>query len=199
MGDEGGFAPPFEKPEEALDLLSQYDVKIIIDVAASQFSAKKKKIYNANYYQKLIKKYPIIGLEDPFGENDEEEWLKILGGPTSRNYRNVRRSDLLIFGDDLTVTNPGRIKRAAEKGLCNAMILKVNQIGTVTETLEAARLAKSYGWKIMVSHRSGETTDDFIADLAVGIGADYIKSGAPARGERVAKYNRLLRIEEELS
>jgi enolase len=104
----------------------------------------------------------------------------------------------LIIGDDLTVTNPKRIKMAKEKGLCNAIVVKINQIGTVTEAIEAAKLAKSFGWKIMVSHRSGETTDDFISDFAVGIGADFIKSGAPARGERVVKYNRLLKIEEEL-
>ena len=103
-----------------------------------------------------------------------------------------------MIGDDLLVTNPERIKMAKEKDLCNCLLLKINQIGTVTKALEAAKLAKSYGWKIMVSHRSGETTDDFIADFAVGIGADFIKAGAPARGERVAKYNRLLRIEEEL-
>ena len=96
------------------------------------------------------------------------------------------------------VTNPARIKQARQKKACNGLLLKINQIGTVTEAIEAAKLAKSFGWKIMVSHRSGETNDDFIADFAVGIGADFIKAGAPARGERVAKYNRLLRIEEEL-
>ena len=105
---------------------------------------------------------------------------------------------VLIIGDDLLATNPERIKEAYSKKACNAIILKPNQIGTVTEAIEAANLAKSYGWKVMVSHRSGETCDDFISDLSVGIGADFIKAGAPARGERVAKYNRLLRIEEEL-
>lgn len=184
VGDEGGFAPPLGNPEEALRLISRKGVKIIIDVAASQFSNRK---YTPEYFQNLIKKYPIIGLEDPFTEDDVEGWQE------------VRRSDLLIFGDDLLATNPERIKMAKEKNLCNAMILKVNQIGTVTEALEAVKLAKKYGWKIMVSHRSGETNDDFMADLAVGIRADYIKSGAPARGERVAKYNRLLRIGEELN
>ena len=189
VGDEGGFTPRVKSPEEALNLLSEYKVKIIIDVAASQFSEKQKKIYNLNYYQNLIKKYPITGLEDPFAEDDWQNFRKI----TEKFGKQVT-----IIGDDLLVTNPERIKEAHQKKACNGLLLKVNQIGTITEALEAAKLAKSYGWKIMVSHRSGETTDDFIADLAVGIRADYIKSGAPARGERVAKYNRLLRIEEEL-
>jgi len=105
---------------------------------------------------------------------------------------------IIVIGDDLLVTNPERIKQAERKKACNGLLLKVNQIGTVSGALKAANLAKSYGWKIMVSHRSGETNDDFIADLAVGISADFIKTGAPARGERVAKYNRLLRIAEEL-
>ena len=104
----------------------------------------------------------------------------------------------MIVGDDLTVTNAVRIKQANKKKACNAVIIKPNQIGTVSETIEAAKLAKSYGWKIMVSHRSGETMDDFIADLAVGIGADFIKSGAPSRPERLAKYDRLIKIEKEL-
>ena len=188
VGDEGGFAPPFNDPKQALELLSKEDVKIIIDVAASQFSEEKKKIYNLNYYQNLIGKYPIIGLEDPFSENDWQNFQEIT---------QVLGKNIAIIGDDLLVTNPERIKEARQKKACNGLLLKVNQIGTVTEALEAAKLAKSYGWKIMVSHRSGETIDDFIADLAVGIGADYIKSGAPARGERVAKYNRLLKIEKE--
>jgi len=105
---------------------------------------------------------------------------------------------LLIIGDDLTVTNPERIREAKKKKACNAVIIKPNQIGTVTETIEAAKLAKSYGWKLVVSHRSGETIDDFIADLAVGLGADFIKSGAPAPKERMVKYGRLLEIEEEI-
>lgn len=193
VGDEGGFAPPFKFPEEALDLISDYKSDIIIDVAASQFFDGK--IYKtkmgdftaeglSRYYDGLIKKYPIIALEDPFSENDEEGWRMF-------------SAKILKIGDDLLVTNPERIKMAHENNLCSGLLLKVNQIGTISEALEAAKLAKSYGWKIMVSHRSGETNDDFIADLAVGIGADYIKSGAPARGERTAKYNRLLKIEEE--
>ncbi len=209
VGDEGGFAPPIRFPEEALDLIGEavnranYEgkIKIIIDVAASEFFSKgeyrmkKTKMTFTkngflNYYQNLLKKYPIVGLEDPFAQDDWESWKianKKFGG-----------ANFLIIGDDLLVTNPKRIKEAHRKKVCNGMILKVNQIGTVTEALEAAKLAKSYGWKIFVKHRSGETNDDFIADLAVGIGADGIMAGAPARGERVAKYNRLLKIEEEI-
>jgi len=189
VGDEGGFAPSFKSTEEALQLLSRCGVKIIIDVAASQFSEEKKQIYNLDYFQNLVKKYPIIGLEDPFAEDDWSNFRQITEKLGKR---------IVIIGDDLLVTNPARIKQARQKKSCNGLLLKINQIGTVTEAIEAAKLAKSFGWKIMVSHRSGETNDDFIADFAVGIGADFIKSGAPARGERVAKYNRLLRIEEEL-
>ena len=185
VGDEGGFSQSLKKPEEALKIISKYNVKIIIDVAASQFSAALRKKYNAAFYQNLIERYPIIALEDPFPEDNLASWQKF------------RPQNIAVIGDDLLTTNPERIKMAKEKNLCNAMILKINQIGTVSEALEAAGLAKSYGWKIMVSHRSGETNDDFIVDLAIGIGADYIKSGAPARGERVAKYNRLLKIEED--
>jgi len=203
LGDEGGFAPPLRVPEEALNLILaaaknlkyQNKIKIILDIASSQFYKKgkykmkiglftRKKLLN--FYSNLIKKYPIIGIEDPFAEDDFESWQKF------------KPKNFLAIGDDLLVTNPERIKIAKEKDLCNGLLLKINQIGTITKALEAAKLAKSYGWKIMVSHRSGETTDDFIADFAVGISADFIKSGAPARGERVVKYNRLLKIEEEI-
>jgi enolase len=187
--------------EAAKSLNYQNKISIILDVAASQFFDGKKyktKIGNfsgkelANFYLKLIKKYPIEGTEDPFAQDDFESWKNF-----TSNLEHLT-SNTLIIGDDLTVTNLKRIKTAKEKGLCNAIIVKINQIGTVTEAIEAAKLAKSFGWKIMVSHRSGETIDDFISDFAVGIGADFIKSGAPARGERVAKYNRLLKIEEEI-
>ena len=202
MGDEGGFAPLIKKPEQALDLILETiknfnfkkDIKIILDVASSQFFKKGK--YETNfgsftsdelneYYYGLIEKYPIIGLEDPLAEEDWKGWASL-------------KSDILVIGDDLLTTNPKRIKEAKEKNACNAMILKINQIGTVSEAIEAGNLAKSYGWKIIVSHRSGETMDDFIADLAVGTGADYIKSGAPAKKERLAKYKRLLKIEKEI-
>jgi enolase len=217
LGDEGGFAPPIEFPDQAIELILEAvkklnyekEVKLILDVASSQFFSPPHQKFGSGgksgkykmkmgvftqedllkYYQKLIKNYPILGLEDPFAEDDFDGW-KLL--------RSKLDSQILLIGDDLIATNPERIKLAKERELCNAMILKINQIGTVTEALEAAKLAKDFGWKIMVSHRSGETNDDFISDLAVGISADFIKTGAPARGERVAKYNRLLKIEEEI-
>ena len=209
LGDEGGFAPPIKDPETAIKLILeaaktlnyQEKISIFLDVAASQFFDGKKYKTKfgkfsgkelANFYFKLVKKYPIEGIEDPFAQDDFESW----GHFNSKLKR--QKSKVLIVGDDLIVTNPKRIKMAKEKNLCNAIIVKINQIGTVTEAIEAVKLAKSFGWQIMVSHRSGETTDDFISDFAVGICADFIKAGAPARGERVAKYNRLLRIEEEL-
>ena len=219
LGDEGGFAPSLKKTEEALNLLMETikstgylgKVKIGLDCAATQFFKKKKlrsrktssgngyrlegKIFSQeellDFYQNLIKNYPIIFLEDPFSQEDDwQGWRKL----------KVKSEKLkvLIIGDDLTVTNSQRIKLARKRRACNAIILKPNQIGTVSETITAAKLAKSYGWKIIVSHRSGETMDKFIADLAVGIGADFIKSGAPSRPERMAKYNRLLEIEKEI-
>ena len=201
LGDEGGFAPPLNKTKQALDLIREAiksagyigKVKIGLDCAASEFFKKGKYILESkkfnseellNFYEGLAKEYPILFFEDPFEQDDWPAWEKM--------------SDLLIVGDDLTVTNPERIKKAYEKKACKGIILKPNQMGTVTETIEAAKLAKEFKWKIIVSHRSGDTCDDFIADLAVGISADFIKSGAPARGERVAKYNRLLRIEQEI-
>jgi len=210
VGDEGGFAPPVRVPEEALNLILeaaknldyQNKIKIILDIAASQFFGKREYktkfgVFTSEglvrYYLDLIPKYPISGLEDPFAEDDFSAWKAL------NSKFQIPNSKVLIIGDDLTVTNPERIKLAKENKACSAVIIKMNQIGTITETIEAAKLAKSFGWKIIVSHRSGETGDDFISDLAVGIGADFIKAGAPARGERVAKYNRLLRIEEEIS
>ena len=206
VGDEGGFAPPVRIPEEAIglileaskDLDYQKKIKIILDCAASQFYSKDKykmkigfftKEGLLRYYLELVRKYPILGLEDPFAEEDWKGFSEI----TKKIGNKVK-----IIGDDLLVTNPKRIKEAHRRKACNGLLVKVNQIGTVSEAIEAAKLARSFGWKIMVSHRSGDTCDDFISDLAVGVGADFIKSGAPCRGERVAKYNRLLRIEEEL-
>ena len=206
IGDEGGFAPPLRSTKTALDFLvkaaklSGYwnKIEFALDCAATQFAdGRSYKFENRrlsasrllNFYQKLLKNYPIVFLEDPFAENDIDGFrmaYQEIGG------------NVLIIGDDLLVTNTDKMRKAFDKKLCNGLLLKVNQIGTITEAFEAAKLAKLYGWKIMVSHRSGETNDDFIADLAVGISADFIKSGAPARGERLAKYNRLLRIEEEL-
>ncbi len=191
-GLEGAFVPPIKDIKEALNLLikasGKKKIKIILDIAASSLRFKK----SADYYLNLAKQYPIFGVEDPFGQDDLGEWKRLKEECKKKNVK------LLIIGDDLTVTNPERIKMAYQRKLCNALIIKPNQIGTVSEAIEAVRLAKSYGWKIMVSHRSGETQDDFIADLAVGVGADFIKAGAPSRPERMAKYNRLLKIEKEL-
>jgi len=206
VGDEGGFAAPVRVPEGAIILILkaaekldyQNKIKLVLDIAASQFF--KRAQYKTQmglftregllrYYSNLVSNYPILGLEDPFSEEDWQGFQEI----TEKFGKK-----LVIIGDDLLVTNPQRIKMAKDRKACNGLLLKINQIGTISETLEAAKLAKSFGWKVMVSHRSGETLDDFISDLAVGMSADFIKAGAPARGERVAKYNRLLRIEEEL-
>ncbi len=204
VGDEGGFAPPIFSTIEALGLLKEAveeDIKIILDCAATHFYKNEEYYLERttftregllNFYKDLISKYPIIGLEDPFAEEDFEAWKNLY------SKFQILNSQLLIIGDDLTVTNPERIKMVKEKELCNGVIVKINQIGTVTEAIESVKLAKSFGWKIIVSHRSGETNDDFISDFAIGIGADFIKAGAPARGERVAKYNRLLEIEKEM-
>ena len=194
LGDEGGFAPSLKFPVQALNLIliaikkSGYNkkVKIAIDVAASEIKSGK---YDLDFYADLVKQYPILSLEDPFSEqnyNGFSEITKKLG------------KKIIIIGDDFLVTNPKRIIKAQEKKACNGLLLKPNQIGTITEALQSFNLAKAFGWKIMVSHRSGETLDSFISDLSVGLGADFIKAGAPARGERVAKYNRLLKIEQEL-
>ncbi len=195
VGDEGGFAPPISDPREALDLLPK-EIDIALDVAATEFFRDGRyeagfKSFSSDelldYYISLAQDYPIISIEDPFAEDDWNSWVKF-----------SKASNLLLIGDDLLVTNPKRINRAIEEKACNGMILKLNQIGTVTLGIKAAKIARENDWQITVSHRSGETTDDFIADFSVAIGADYIKSGAPARGERVVKYNRLLLIEEEL-
>lgn len=216
VGDEGGFAPPLNSANQALSLISKgiekagykNSVKIIIDSAASDFYQREnykieKTVFTkeglVNFYLKLLKEHPIIALEDPFAEDDFAGWQMLIENCCVRTVGKSKIEDFLIIGDDLLATNIERIKIAKEKNLCNGLILKINQIGTITEALAAAKSAKSYGWKIMVSQRSGETNDDFIADLAVGIDADFIKSGAPVRGERVAKYNRLLKIEEKLN
>ena len=205
LGDEGGFAPDIKKTEQALGLIMQASelagysekIKIGLDCAATQFykndnydlEGEKNRKELLEFYKDMANKYPILFLEDPFAEDDIQGFAEIMkiGKPIEN-----------IIADDLTVTNSEKIKIAKDKKLCNGIILKPNQIGTVTEAIEAGELAKKFGWKIIVSHRSGDTCDNFIADLAVGISADFIKSGAPARGERIAKYNRLLRIEEIL-
>jgi len=209
VGDEGGFAPPINSPEQALDLIveaiaqAKYKnkIKIAMDVASSEFYDKKTKKYTKNklnskqlmnHYEKLIKKYPIISIEDPFEQDDFKSWKEIMNNKTIKNKK------IQIVGDDLTVSNPARVQLAIDEKLCNNLLLKINQIGTITESLISARIAMDAGWKVMVSHRSGESEDTFIADLAVGINCGKIKIGAPCRTERTSKYNQLIRIEEEL-
>ena len=213
VGDEGGFAPNIENNEKGLDLIKDAieragytgKVEIGMDVAASEFYKdskydllwKTKQAGQAanllsgeqlgDVYRGYIKKYPIVSIEDPFDQDDWDSWNKLTAS-----------TDIQIVGDDLTVTNPKRIATAVEKKSCNGLLLKVNQIGTVTEAIEAHNLAKSSGWGTMISHRSGETEDTFIADLTVGLSTGQIKTGAPCRSERLAKYNQILRIEEEL-
>jgi enolase len=195
---EGAFSGPADIHEALgfiLEASQGEEFKIAIDVASSSFY--QNGLYNIsgkfitreeliNVYKDILSRYPIISIEDPFFE---EDFNGISG---------LEREGLTIFGDDVTVSNIERIKLAKEKNACNGLILKPNQIGTITETLEAAKLAKSFSWKVMVSNRAGETEDDFIADLAVGICADFIKSGAPHPKERMVKYKILEKIEEEL-
>ena len=205
VGDEGGFAPPIAKAEEALELIrraidiSGYKNKISIamDPAASEFYLHNNNKYRLhrdyspkqlkNYYLSLAKRYDIISIEDPFDQDDFDSFNML-----------KKEAKFQIVGDDLLVTSVDRINIASEKDLCNALLLKVNQIGSVTEAMAAAHLAMRNKWKVMVSHRSGETEDTFIADLAVALGCGEIKLGAPCRGERTSKFNRLLKIEEEL-
>jgi len=190
MGYEGGFTPPISNNKKALDFIMEAargkKVSIGLDCAASRI---KKGKYKIDFYQDLVKQYPIIFLEDPFREDDWKSFREI----TKKLGRKID-----ILGDDLLTTNIERMKKAKNKRACDGAIIKPNQIGTVTETLEAVKLAKSYGWKIMISHRAGDTLDDFIADLSVGVGAGFIKTGGPTQKERLVKYNRLLKIEEEM-
>ncbi len=216
VGDEGGFAPPLKKMEEPIELILQAiekagyagKVKIGLDCAASEFFGKKPHesarsddryhlggerlsgIELAGVYEWLVRKRPeIVSIEDPFEQNDFRSFAALTRSVGDR---------VQVVGDDLLVTNVSRIKRAIEAAACNCLLLKVNQIGTVSESIQAYKVAVSSGWRNMISHRSGETEDTFIADLAVGLAAGQIKSGAPCRSERIAKYNQLLRIEEEL-
>lgn len=216
VGDEGGFAPSIQSNKEGLEILQAAiakagytdKVKIGMDVAASEFFVENGHVYDLNFkakdndgsqrlssdkladlYKEFTTSFPITSVEDVFDQDDWEAWAKL----TSEVGKDVQ-----IVGDDLLVTNPKRIKTAIEKKACNALLLKVNQIGTVTESIEACNTAQGAGWGVMVSHRSGETEDAFIADLVVGLRTGQIKTGAPCRSERLAKYNQLLRIEEEL-
>ncbi len=209
LGDEGGFAPPIDTARDAIDILiasikdmgykPEEQFYLGIDAAASEFLHDGKYHIDGkilarddfiNYYYELVEDYPILlSLEDPFDENDFEAF-----GDLVTKYGSTRA----IVADDLTVTNVERINTAIDKGAMNYLLLKVNQIGSFTEAKEAFDLTKSKDWGVVISHRSGETEDTFIADLSVGMGAERIKTGAPARSERVAKYNQLLRIEEYL-
>ncbi len=209
VGDEGGFAPPASESREALDLIMSAieetgyqpgtQVHIGIDAAAAVFFKDGNyhidgKVLSegelVDYYLELVVEYPLKSIEDPF---DEEAY-----GGFAELTKKVR-DNAQVVGDDLLVTNPKRIQKGIEMKSCTGLLLKPNQIGTVTEATEACRMAQNAGWNVMVSHRSGETTDEFIADLVVGLDAGQIKSGAPARSERVCKYNRLMEIEEEHS
>ncbi len=196
IGDEGGFVPEAQSAEEVLSLIASVDsdCPLIIDVAASEFFKEGGYVLEGErvnkedmivLYKKLSGMFPIIGIEDPLEEDDFTGWYEL----------KKELNELLVIGDDLLTTNIRRMEKAKEIDSCNAMILKMNQIGSVSEAVEAVKRAKDFGWKVVASHRSGETNDDFVADFAVGIGADYIKSGAPVRGERVAKYNKILKIE----
>ena len=206
LGDEGGFAPKISNVEDRLEIITKAiekagynkEISLALDCAASEFFSKNNyKIQNKKYsplelvdfYADLIKKFDIISIEDGMAEDNWEGWkemTKKLGGK------------IQIVGDDLLVTNPNRINKAIYSKACNSLLLKVNQIGTVTEAIDAAKIAFNNKWTVVVSHRSGETEDSFIADLVVGLNAGQSKFGAPARSERNAKYNQLLRIEEEL-
>lgn len=201
LGDEGGFAPHILKAEQALYLLktaiADDGAKIALDCAATQFYKEGKydmegmgftKHELLEFYEGLVSHFPIISIEDPYRE-DDWQGFEMMTAQLGKK--------IIIVGDDLTTTNISKIKEAHNKLACNGVILKLNQIGTVSETIEASNLAKSFGWKTIVSHRSGETMDNFIADLAVGLGADFLKAGSPAKPERMIKYSRLLEIEQE--
>ncbi len=213
VGDEGGFAPKLETTEKVFNLLVDIadftdhqigsEVYFAIDVAASVFYDKDKKKYSfekkwrtseemAKIYYQWFKNYPLIGIEDPFAETDLAPWSEFTAKIQALN------SDYLIVGDDLFVTNLKRLADGIENKRANVILIKPNQIGTLSETIDCINFAQDHHYKIVISHRSGETNDSFIADLAVAVNAEFIKAGAPNRGERVAKYNRLMEIEEEL-
>lgn len=209
VGDEGGFSPHLSSNTLALDLLKEaivscgyeflQDVSLSMDLASSTFYengryrlTKNEDSVSENYFVKylsdIIIKYRILTIEDLFPEDAWEAW---------KNFTQKNGSKIIVIGDDLLVTNPIRLKKAISEKSCNAILIKVNQIGTLTETLEVIEMAKNADFETIISHRSGETNDDFIADLAVGVNSTYVKFGAPARGERVAKYNRLQQIYRE--
>ena len=211
LGDEGGFAPDLPNNAAALELISEAiglagyklgtEIALALDVAATEFYDEKTGKYNFEgkqlssdemiaYYADLLARFPLVSIEDPLAEDDWASWTKITAALGDK---------VQLVGDDLYVTNPSRLQKGIDLAAGNAILVKVNQIGTLTETMDAVSLAQRQGMKAIISHRSGETEDTFIADLAVATNAGQIKTGAPARSERVAKYNQLLRIEEELA
>ncbi|MFA5612138.1 MAG: phosphopyruvate hydratase [Anaerolineaceae bacterium] len=212
VGDEGGFAPALKANSEAVELILEAidkagykagtDVAIALDPAASEFYEEDTKLYNlrkegrkmtsdqmVDFWTSWIEQYPIVSIEDGFAQDDWEGW---------KNFTAKNGHRLQIVGDDLLVTNPARVARAIEENACNALLVKVNQIGTLTETMKAVSMVQNHGWRAVCSHRSGETEDTTIADLTIAMNMGQIKTGAPARSDRVAKYNQLLRIEQEL-
>jgi enolase len=208
LGDEGGFAPELSSNRAALDFLMSAiaqagftpgsDIALGLDVAATEMfeggsysfeGAKRDSAFMADYYADLVASYPLVTIEDPLDENDWDGWVALTGQIGEK---------VQLVGDDLFVTNPARLATGIERGAANSLLVKVNQIGTLSETMDAVALAHTSGYTAVLSHRSGETEDTTIADLAVATNCGQIKTGAPARSERVAKYNQLLRIEEEL-
>ncbi|MEK7580272.1 MAG: phosphopyruvate hydratase [Patescibacteria group bacterium] len=213
VGDEGGFAPALNSNEEALKILTEVikdsnyrlgrDLFLGLDCAASEFFDKKTGQYKFEQkpktkkemivlYQSWLVKYPIVSIEDPFADDDWETWQEFTTLIKSAT------TPINLVGDDLFTTNVNYLQKGIDQAVANAILIKLNQIGTLTETINCINLAKANNYKTIISHRSGETTDDFIADLAVAVNADFIKAGAPSRGERVVKYNRLMEIEREL-
>jgi enolase len=212
VGDEGGYAPPLKANSEAVEVILEAiekagykageQVCIALDPAASEFYDAEKKTYNlrkegrvlssdemVKFWINWVEQYPIVSIEDGLAEDDWEGWKNITAQIGNR---------IQLVGDDLLVTNPERVRRAIKENACNALLVKVNQIGSLTETIEAVETCHRAGWRAVTSHRSGETEDATIADLAVALNTGQIKTGAPARSDRVAKYNQLLRIEAEL-
>ncbi len=208
IGDEGGFAPKLRSNREALELIAKAvgetgyklgtDVFFALDVAATELFDNGKYRWEgnpisgselANHYTEWVKAFPIVSIEDGFSEDDWDSWI---------SFTQTQGAKTQLVGDDLFVTNPKRIAQGLERGAANALLVKVNQIGTLTETREAIELVRTKGYRTVMSHRSGETEDSTIADLAVGFSCEQIKTGSLCRGERTAKYNQLLRIEEEL-
>lgn len=221
VGNEGGYSPDIKSTTTALGLIIEAikrkgymprkDICLAIDAGANSFYNVKENCYVLNadkvslsreqlisLYAEWADKYYLVSIEDPMNESDWDGWRKMSQKFIKSKVHKVKNQEMMIVGDDLTVTNTKRLEKAIENKCANAIIIKLNQIGTLTETIECVKAAQKAGWKTIVSHRSGETCDDFIADLAVAVRADYIKAGSLSRGERLAKYNRLMEIEREI-